>query len=199
MAHEIAQQGQSRAAVIEEEADRLSSLVEGLLEMSQLDAGTLRVNAEVNTVDELVGAALQRAETVLRGHRIETQIAENEMLVGRFDFGHVLRILVNLLENAAKYSPAGAPITVSAHRHNGRIEIAIADRGPGIPEALRERIFEPFYRLPGVQPDARGAGLGLSIARGLAVAQGGSLAVTDRSDGGSTFVLTLPAAEVPTQ
>jgi two-component system sensor histidine kinase KdpD len=197
IAHEIVSEGHARAGVIEEEADRLSKLVDGLLEMSQLDAGAVSVNPEFNTVDDLVGAALQRAETVLRGHPIETRIADDEMIVGRFDFSHALRIVVNLLENAAKYSPPDAPITLTAERRNGRVELAVSDRGPGVPPSERERIFEPFYRLPGGRPDVRGAGLGLSIARRLALVQGGDVTATDRDGGGSVFVLSLPAVEPP--
>jgi two-component system, OmpR family, sensor histidine kinase KdpD len=197
IAHEISHHGQPRAAAIEDEADRLSSLVDGLLEMSQLNAGALRVQPEFNTVDDLVGAALQRAETVLRDHPVETRIGDAELIAGRFDFGHSLRILVNLLENAAKYSPAKAPIVVSAERSGDEIHVSVSDRGAGIPLSERERVFEPFYRLPGTTPDVRGAGLGLSIARRLAEAQGGTLAVQDRHGEGSTFVLALPAADSP--
>jgi len=197
IAHEIFDQGQPRAAVIEEEADRLSSLVDGLLEMSQLDAGVLQVEPAFNTVDDLIGAALRRAETVLRDHPIETDIAEEEMIAGRFDFSHSLRIVVNLLENAAKYSPARTPIAIGAECRDGEIRISISDRGPGVPPSERDRIFEPFYRAPGATPDVRGAGLGLSIARRLAEAQGGSLEINERQGGGSTFVLALPAAEAP--
>ena len=197
IAHEIAHDGQPRATVIEEEADRLAALVDDLLEISQLDAGALDVTMELNTVDDVIGAALQRAETVLNDHPIETYVAINALLVGRFDFGHTLRILVNLLENAAKYSPSGSPIALGAERHGDRLDITVADRGPGIAAAERDRIFEPFYRAPGTQPDVRGAGLGLSIARRLAEVQGGALAVAERAGGGSVFTLTLPAADLP--
>jgi two-component system sensor histidine kinase KdpD len=199
IAHEISRQGQPRAAVIEEEADRLSSLVDGLLEMSQLNAGALRVEPEFNTVDDLVGVALQRAETVLRGHPIETRIADDELIAGRFDFSHSLRILVNLLENAAKYSPADAPIVIDAERRDGQMLVKVSDRGLGVPVSERDRIFEPFYRVSGATPDVRGAGLGLSIARRLAEAQGGSLSIQGREGGGTTFVLALPAAETPSE
>jgi two-component system, OmpR family, sensor histidine kinase KdpD len=197
IAHEIAHDGQPRATIIEEEADRLASLVDDLLEMSQIDAGAVEVAAELNTVDDVIGAALQRAETVLGDHPIETYVAVHALLVGRFDFGHTLRILVNLLENAAKYSPSGAPIALGAERRGDRLEITVADRGSGIVAAERDRIFEPFYRAPGTRPDVRGAGLGLSIARRLAEAQNGTLSVSERAGGGSLFTLALPAAELP--
>jgi two-component system, OmpR family, sensor histidine kinase KdpD len=198
IAHEIKHGGDAgRAGVIEEEVDRLSALVDGLLQLSQLDAGALPIAIEINTVDDVIGAALQRAETVLRTHPVGVELGGDEMLVGRFDFGHTLRILVNLLENAAKYSPPAAPITVSACRRNGRIEVAVADRGIGIDPAEREKIFHPFYRAPGAIPDVRGAGLGLAIARRLAEAQGGGLTVAPQTSGGSRFTLDLEAAEAP--
>ncbi|HXO20827.1 MAG TPA: ATP-binding protein, partial [Thermoanaerobaculia bacterium] len=117
--------------------------------------------------------------------------------VGRFDFVHSLRILVNLIENAVKYSPAETPIDIEVGRApgaEGMLAIAVADRGPGIAPAERERVFEPFYRPAGVTPDAAGSGLGLAIARRLAEAQGGTLRYADRPGGGSAFTLRLPAA-----
>jgi two-component system sensor histidine kinase KdpD len=195
IAQEIAQRGEPQALVIGEETDRLAALVDDLLQMSQLDAGGLRVALEINTVDDLIGAALQRAEKVLRDHPVDARVAD-AFLAGRFDFSHALRILVNLLENAAKYSRDGASIDIRAERSGDEIAITVLDRGRGIPPSERERIFEPFYRSPEAPPDVRGAGLGLSIARRLAAAQHGSLTVRERIGGGSEFTLTLPAADI---
>jgi two-component system sensor histidine kinase KdpD len=102
-----------------------------------------------------------------------------------------------LLDNAAKYSPNGSPIDIRVARDADRLQISVLDRGPGVPLAERERIFEPFYRPPGVPPDVRGTGLGLSIARGLAQAQGGALRYETRPEGGSIFTLELQAADIP--
>lgn len=198
IAHEIRHGGDvSRAGVIEDEADRLSALVDGLLQLSQLDAGALPIAIELNTVDDVIGAALQRAEAVLNAHPVDVELMDSDILVGRFDFGHTLRILVNLLENAAKYSPPKAPISVTARRRNSRIDVSVADHGIGISSGEREKIFHPFYRIPGSSPDVRGAGLGLAIARRLAEAQGGSLTVEPEPGGGSRFTLDLEAADVP--
>ena len=119
------------------------------------------------------------------------------MLVGRFDFVHALRSLVNLIENAAKYSPPGTAIEVGALQEGHRLVFTVSDRGSGVVEEERERIFEPFYRPAGVPPDVRGAGLGLTIARGLALAQQGDVRHAPRLGGGSIFRLELPALDVP--
>lgn len=201
LAHEISQLGEieteERAHVIENEADQLSALVDGLLELSQLNAHAMPVRMEINTLDEVVGAALQRASKVLE-HRVVTfTSATDNMLVGRFDLAHSIRILVNLLENAAKYSPVTAPIDVSLKRDGKMLIIAVSDRGPGIPEGDRARVFEPFSRSATATSDVRGSGLGLSIARSLAEAQQGSLDVIARDGGGSTFIAKLLAEDAP--
>ncbi|MGZ8411275.1 MAG: ATP-binding protein [Gemmatirosa sp.] len=197
IAHEIAHGADpARAAIVEAEADRLDALVGDLLDLSRIHAGAVRPNVQVNTADELVGAALQRAAGALRGHRVEVDVPGDALLAGRFDFGQALRALVNLLENAAKYAPADAPIVVRVRREGERLSLAVLDRGPGVPPAERDRIFEAFYRPAGTPPDVRGTGLGLSIARGLAEAQGGTLRYAPREGGGSVFSLRLPAAEL---
>ena len=196
IAHEISRDGVERAVVIEEEADRLAKLVDGLLELSELNAGVIHAKLALNTVDELVGAAIERCSSALGGHTIETNLKDWELLVGYFDFASSLRILTNLLENAAKYSPASSPICVSARREGELLEISVADRGAGIAESERAKIFEPFYRVPGATADVRGAGLGLSISRRLAVAQGGNLKVAARDGGGSVFTLVLRGGDM---
>jgi two-component system sensor histidine kinase KdpD len=197
-AHELAAGGDERAMAIEEEADRLTRLVADLLELSRLQGGSLRLALEPNAVDDVVGAALQRVAGPLAGREVRVTLEEGgTMLVGRFDFVHTLRVLVNLLENAAKYSPHDAPIDLTARRAGNLVEIAVADRGPGVPAAERERIFEAFYRPPGTPADVGGSGLGLAIARRLAEAQGGSLTLEPRAGGGSVFTVALPAADLP--
>lgn len=195
LAHEIALDGSTRAGIIEQEADQLSVLVEGLLELSQLNANAVPMHLELNTADELVGAALQRAGNVLRNRVVAVTHVSEEMQVGIFDFAQSLRILVNLLENAVKYSPPDTPVEVLIDRADTMITISVRDSGSGVPAAEAERIFEPFYRAEGAPADVRGAGLGLSIARRLADAQGGALTVRNGPTGGSVFTLSLPAHE----
>lgn len=119
----------------------------------------------------------------------------NPILIGRFDFMATLRALVNLLDNAIKYAPADSPIELYVRRDDAMIAFAVSDQGPGVPASEIDRIFEPFYRPPGTSPDIGGAGLGLSIARGLADAQGGSLRYSPRPGGGSIFTLRVPLHE----
>ena len=184
-----------RAAVIESEADRLNGLVNDLLDLSRIHAGAVRPSLAVNTVDDLLGASLRAASGVLRGRRVEIDAPDDALLAGTFDLTQALRVVVNLLDNAAKYSPSDTPIEVRARQQGDRLAIEVMDRGPGVPEDERDRIFEPFYRPPGVPPDIRGHGLGLSIARGLAEAQGGTVSFAPRPGGGSVFRLELPAAD----
>jgi K+-sensing histidine kinase KdpD len=194
LAHELSTPNDDRASIIEEEADRLTELVGQLLDLSRIASGAVIVNAQPNEAEDLLGAAAQRVAGRLDGRELRIAVTTDDVLsFGRFDFSQTLRALVNLIENAAKYSPPAAPIDLVARRDGGWLVFAVGDRGPGIPAADRERVFEPYYRRVGAVPDAGGAGLGLSIARGIAVAQGGSLDVAEREGGGSEFRLKVPA------
>jgi two-component system sensor histidine kinase KdpD len=135
----------------------------------------------------------------LGGRVLDVSLDPNApILVGRFDFVHSLRVLVNLIENALKYSPATEPVEVTARRAGDDLEFIVDDRGVGVPATERERIFDPFYRPSGSPPDASSAGLGLSISRRLAEAQGGRLRYEPRDGGGSRFVFSVPAADLTT-
>jgi two-component system sensor histidine kinase KdpD len=118
------------------------------------------------------------------------------MLFGKFDFVQSLRVLVNLIDNSAKYSPPDTAVDVGARRVGSELHFWVADRGPGISDDDRERIFEPFYRKRVGESDSAGAGLGLSIARGIAEAQGGRLTYSRRDGGGSVFTLSVPALDL---
>jgi two-component system sensor histidine kinase KdpD len=199
LAHSIGAEGDERAVTIEEEADRLNRFVADLLDLSRLAGGALTVSPEITAADDLLGAAWQRVSGALGSRTLEVSLDPDEpLLVGRFDFVHSLRVLVNLIENALKYSPIDAPVELAARRSGDTLEFLVDDRGAGIPVAERERIFEPFYRPSDSPPDTNSAGLGLSIARRLAEAQGGSLRYEPRDGGGSRFVFSVPAADLTT-
>jgi two-component system sensor histidine kinase KdpD len=197
LAHDLAVDGDERAMTIEEEADRLNALVANLLDLSRLSSGAISLVPEPNEAEDLLGAALQRTAGTSAGREIRTTLdAHTPLLFGRFDFTQTLRVLVNLLENALKYSPREQPVDLGVQREGAWLTFTVADRGPGIPATESERVFEPFYRPPGVPPDVGGAGLGLSIARALAEAQAGTLSHEPRPGGGTIFRLRVPAVDV---
>ena len=186
----------TRAEVIEEEADRMNALVRDLLELSQLNAGSLALSIAVNTIDEVIGASLEQVEAAHGGDRVDVDVVnDGEILLGRFDLVHTIRIVVNLLENALKYSPPGARVRLRAERAGDVVRIIVEDRGAGVPAGEEQRIFEPFVRGSQVPDGVRGTGLGLSIARQLAEMQGGRLTYHARRNGGSRFLLELVSAE----
>jgi two-component system sensor histidine kinase KdpD len=193
LAHDLSEYGDERTEIIEQEADRLNSVVADLLDLSRLTAGALPVRAEPNAVDDLLGALVQQAEPGFGGDRLRASLPPGApLMLGRFDFVHSLRILSNLVGNAVKYAPGDSPIEITVSEEGGMLAIHVADRGPGVPPEAIERIFEPFYRPPGAPPDVGSAGLGLSIARQLAEVQGGRLMYEPRPGGGSVFTLLLP-------
>jgi two-component system sensor histidine kinase KdpD len=197
LAHDLGALGDERSQVIEEQADRLNRFVADLLDLSRLSAGAFRSNVEVNAVDDLLTAALQETEGRCRGRPLQVELpADGELLVGRFDLAQSARVLVNLIENALKYSPPDAPVTLTARRNGDRILLAVSDRGTGVLEGEEERIFTPFYRPPSAPADVGSAGLGLAIAQRMAELQGGAVRYARRDGGGSTFTLSLPAAEL---
>jgi two-component system sensor histidine kinase KdpD len=170
-------------------SDRLDHLVGNLLDLSRLQAGAAQPEKELLDLEELVAGAVE--ELGDEGRRVVVSFTDEVPLV-QAD-GHQLRsILVNLLENALKYSPAGEDVRVHVSATSGEAVVRVIDHGPGVPPEERERIFEPFQR--GVRAaGAPGAGLGLAIARGFAEANGGTLTVESRRGQGATFVLSLPA------
>ncbi|HEY4129295.1 MAG TPA: ATP-binding protein [Gemmatimonadaceae bacterium] len=197
LAQSEAMQGNDSAAAIEEQADRLGRLVSDLLDLSRLKGGGFNARPELNTAEDLIGAAVRQTRGLFGGRQLRTVIdLSSPALIGHFDFSQSLRVLCNLLENAARYSPASQPIELGA-RHEGAVLVfTVSDRGPGINTDDIQRVFEPFYRAKAAAPDAGRAGLGLSIARTLAEIQGGSVEYAPRPGGGSVFSLRLPATEL---
>ncbi|MDQ2890745.1 MAG: DUF4118 domain-containing protein [Gemmatimonadota bacterium] len=203
LAHTIVERGADpgdvAATSIEEEVDRLTALVTDLLDLSRLTGGAIQFSPAINTADDLVGAALQRTAGIVSGRelRVYTDDGGNNetVLAAQFDFVHSLRVLVNLIENAVKYSPQSSVVEVHVSCEADKLLISVLDRGLGVPVSERARIFEPFYRAPHLPADTRGAGLGLAIARGLATGQGGELRYEPRDGGGSRFVFVLPDAQ----
>ncbi|MFE0846170.1 ATP-binding protein [Streptomyces rochei] len=176
---------------IEEGADRLDHLVGNLLDMSRLQTGTVTPLIREIDVDEVVPMALGG---VPEGS-VELDVPETLPMVA-VDAGLLERAMANLIENAVKYSPAGRTVLVAASALADRVEVRVVDRGPGVPDDAKERIFEPFQR-HGDAPRGAGVGLGLAVARGFAEAMAGTLNAEDTPGGGLTMVLTLRAAGTP--
>ena len=196
LAHELSPLGDERTLIIEEQADRLNRLVTDLLDVARLDGGALPLDVQVNAADDLLGAVVQHVSGRPDRNRLKVSLDDPASLsLGRFDFVHSLRILANLVDNALKYAPVDTAVEVTGGLDNGQIVFRVSDHGAGIPASERDRMFTPFYRPSGRISDAGSAGLGLSIARRLAEAQGGTLSYSERNGGGSVFELRLPAAE----
>ena len=159
-----------------------------LLDMSRLQTGTVTPLIREIDLDEVVPMALGG---VPEGS-VRLEIPESLPMVA-VDPGLLERSVANIVENAVKYSPPGTPVQVSASALGGRVEVRVTDRGPGVPDEAKERIFAPFQR-HGDAPRGTGVGLGLAVARGFAEAMGGTLTAEDTPGGGLTMVLTLRAA-----
>ncbi len=190
---QIRETGDERAAVIEEEAERLNRLVADLLDFSRIRAGGMPLRLEIVAAEDLVGAALQRLRGVPGINRVRVELPPGDaLLVGRFDFVQTLRAVANLLENALRHS-GGEPVDLHVGEDDGFLVLRIMDRGSGVADEDRERIFDPFVRGADAGTEGHaGTGLGLAIARSVAEAQGGSLTYAPRRGGGSTFELRLP-------
>ena len=178
------------------ESGRMSRMIENLLDLSRLTAGPLPAAADWLDPRELVEAAVAELFRGEPQERVRVTLAAEVPLV-HGDGPQLQRVVVNLLENALKFSPKEAPVDLRVAARGDFVDIVVSDRGPGVPAAEAERIFEPFTRGPGAG-DVPGSGLGLAIARGLARSSGGELrlAPAEAGGGGATFVLTLPATEV---
>src|SRR5690606_31479480 len=173
---------------IEDGADRLDHLVGNLLDMSRLHTGTVTPLIREIDLDEVVPMALGG---VPEGE-VALDIPETLPMVA-VDPGLLERTMANLVEDAVKYSPAGTPVLVAASALGDRVEVRVVDRGPGVPDQAKARIFEPFQRY-GDAPRGAGVGLGLPVARGFAEAMGGTLEAEDTPGGGLTMTVTLRAA-----
>jgi two-component system sensor histidine kinase KdpD len=180
---------------IVEESRRLARLVGNLLDMVRVESDSLMVQREWQPIEEMIGAALARLDLLLTDHPVTIDLPTTPV-VAPFDAVLVEQVLANVLENAAKYTPAGTPLTVRARTLPGAIEVAVLDAGPGVPAEERARIFEKFHRVPGETPRA-GVGLGLAICRAIVQAHGGTIVADEAPGGGLAIRFTLPLVGDP--
>jgi two-component system sensor histidine kinase KdpD len=182
---------------IQAEAERLNRFIGNLLDMTRLESGTIELKLALVDVGEIVGTALRRAHRLLADHRVAIDLAPDLPML-RLDYLLFEQALFNLLDNAAKYAPAGTPITVRARLEGGAVTLAVLDEGPGIPPAELHRIFDKFYRVQAQDRQRAGTGLGLAIGRGFVTAMGGTITAANRTDrSGAVFTITVPIGAEP--
>jgi two-component system sensor histidine kinase KdpD len=180
-------------ATAQEEGERLNRFVANLLDMTRLDSGTIELRREMIDLSDVVGSALQRSGKILAGHRVAVALAP-DLPMFPLDFLLMEQVLVNLLDNAAKYAPAGSSIEIAGRRDGADVVIEVRDEGPGIPPDDLERIFDKFYRVHGGDRQRAGTGLGLAICRGFVAAHGGRITAANRVDrSGAVFTIRIPA------
>ncbi len=186
------------AQTIEHEADRLNRLVSNLLDMSRIEAGALKPEKEWYSLAALIHDVLARLEPLLEGRSVHIHLPGDLLLV-ELDYVQVDEVFTNLIENAVRYTPAGSPIELSARIAGKEAIISIADRGPGIPTADLERVFDKFYRVNGGKlgpGHPTGTGLGLAVSKGIVEAHGGRVWAELRDGGGLVVFVVLPVGEV---
>jgi two-component system sensor histidine kinase KdpD len=191
------QEDRESLQTIVEESRRLARLVENLLDMARLDSGSIALNRQWHVLEEIVGVALNAVKRELKDHEVRVAIPADLPLLNVDGF-LIEQLLVNLLENASRYTRAGSLIDIMAIAKDKRAEIRIADNGPGLPAGSEEKVFDKFFRGSTVAPDGRrGVGLGLAICQAIVEAHGGKITASNRRAGGAEFVVSLPCTETP--
>lgn len=181
-------------STIQEEAERLNRFIANLLDMTRLESGALEPNTSLVDISEVVGSALRRAGKILAGHHVETNIAHDLPMLA-LDEVLFEQVLFNLLDNAAKYAPAGTTIGLRGWCDGAFVRLQVLDEGEGIPESELDRVFDKFYRVRKGDSQRAGTGLGLAICRGFVEAMGGTIEAGNREAGGAVFTITLPVSK----
>jgi two-component system sensor histidine kinase KdpD len=186
-----AEQQEDLLAVIEEESDRLNRLIGEAVEMAQLDAKEVGLELRPHQIHEAIDAALAEVKHLLADRPVEVRLPDRLPAV-LMDAGWIKKVLQHLLENAAKYSPAGSPIFISSEVKNNRMITSVADRGTGIDDLERSMIFDKFYRGQSQRYRVQGTGMGLAIVKAIVEAHSGRIEVTSQLGHGSVFSFGLP-------
>jgi two-component system sensor histidine kinase KdpD len=183
------------AKTIAEESEQLARLVSNLLDMTRLEGGNLRLQLVPHAIEDVVGAAFTVMERRMHGRGVRTQIPPDLPPV-RVDGILIQEVLVNLIDNALKYSPVASELEVLASAIGGMVRVSVCDRGPGLAPDETERVFEKFYRGK-AQGHTAGVGLGLAICKGIIEAHGGKILAENRDGGGAVFHVDLQPAAMP--
>ena len=181
------------AEAIENEAERLNRLVGNLLDLSRIEAGSIRPEKSWYDIGSLINEIVGRLRGVAARHKLVIDVPDGLPPV-KFDYVEIDQVISNLIENAVKHTPAGSEITVTVRTEPHELRVEVEDSGPGVPQSALPQLFDAFYRVPGSTP-AKGSGLGLAVARGLVEAHGGRIWAENRDCGGARFVFTLPLDE----
>lgn len=181
---------------IHDESQRLARLVENLLHMTRLSGGHVTINRQWQPLEEVIGSALRRLERQLAGREVEVELS-GDMLLAHVDEVLMETILVNLVDNAIKYSPAGSPIEIRGSKTVDGVAVEVADRGRGLSPGDDEQVFEMFYRGGDAKPDRRGTGLGLAICSAIVRAHQGQIEAHNREGGGTVIRFTIPEQAAP--
>jgi two-component system, OmpR family, sensor histidine kinase KdpD len=179
-------------ATIIDESERLNRFIANLLDMTKLESGAIAPNAAMQDLHEVIGSVLRRADKLLAQHRVELDLASDLPML-KLDAVLFEQVLFNLLDNAAKYAPAGTVIGIRSRREDGAVSLQIVDEGAGIPSIDLEHIFDKFFRTRKGDQVRAGTGLGLAISRGFVEAMHGTISAANRSDrSGAVFTVRLP-------
>jgi len=189
---------QELMSIIEEESLRLNKLITEAVEMAELDTQDVKLDLHEEQASDLIAEAIREANVDTELHPVMTRLAPSLPTV-KVDSPRIVKVLVHLLENAAKYSPEGTPILVSAEVSPGNVVMSVSDRGPGIDELERAMVFDKFYRGESQRYRVPGTGMGLAIARAIVEAHGGTIQVTSQLGHGSVFSFTIPLRTAQSQ
>ena len=172
--------------------------MENLLSVSRIENGTIRLKMEPELLEEVFQEALTHLDRKAKEHTITVELPD-DMLMAKMDARLIVQVVINIVNNAIKYTPPGSHVQVSARKRGESVEVRIADDGPGISDEAKAKLFDMFYTANNARGDGRrGLGLGLSLCRSIVQAHGGAIAVEDNYPNGSIFSFTLPLAEVNT-
>ena len=181
---------------IYDDSQWLINLVENLLAITRIEGGQVHLSQSVELMDEVVAEALRHIDRHSGEHTIRSS-ASDDLILAKIDAKLIVQVLINLVDNAIKYTPAGSVIEIHAEKQNRWVVVTVSDNGPGIPDEQKPRIFDMFYSGANRAADSRRSlGLGLALCKSIVTAHGGTISVSDNRPQGTVFTFTLPAGEV---